>query len=222
LGKFYGKRGEKVDKGVIISIEGVEGSGRSTHLQALKKYLEEEGYGVTTIGLQSSELLGNVISQVKRDIVFQRITLFLAYATDLADQIEYKVKEALNSGFIVLADGYIYTLMAWALSRGLEEEWVTKVLSFAIKPDLAIALIAPTRTIVRRVISKNGKIDPLASSVDLCINRDLYTSFALHVKSFQKHLLRIAEGYGLRVIKTNKSFEEVHKDIISYVNGVIK
>ncbi|MFP3226956.1 MAG: thymidylate kinase [Sulfolobaceae archaeon] len=222
-----------MDKGVIISIEGVEGSGRSTHLQALKRYLEEEGYGVTTIGLQSSELLGNVISQVKRDIVFQRITLFLAYATDLADQIEYKVKEALNSGFIVLADGYIYTLMAWALSRGLEEEWVTKVLSFAIKPDLAIALvaptrtivrrvIAPTRTIVRRVISKNGKIDPLASSVDLCINRDLYTSFALHVKSFQKHLLRIAEGYGLRVIKTNKSFEEVHKDIISYVNGVIK
>jgi Thymidylate kinase len=140
-----------MERGILIAVEGVEGSGRSSHLQGIKEYLEEEGYGVTTIGLQSSQLLGTTLSTVKRDLVFQRITLFLAYATDLADQIEYTVKEALNSGFVVLADGYVYTLMAWGLTRGLDRNWINDVLSFAIKPDLAISLVAPVSTISREL-----------------------------------------------------------------------
>ncbi|MFP3198169.1 MAG: thymidylate kinase [Sulfolobaceae archaeon] len=211
-----------MERGILIAVEGVEGSGRSSHLQGIKKYLEEEGYGVTTIGLQSSQLLGTKLSTVKRDLVFQRITLFLAYATDLADQIEYTVKEALNSGFVVLADGYVYTLMAWGLTRGLDRNWISDVLSFAIKPDLAISLVAPVSTISRRVIMKNGKIDPLTSSIDLCINKDLYTSFRTHVKTFQKYLLEISKTYGLKVVKTNRNYEEVHKEIIKYVREVLK
>jgi Thymidylate kinase len=211
-----------MEKGVLIAVEGVEGSGRSSHLQGIKKYLEEEGYGVTTIGLQSSQLLGSTLSTVKRELVFQRITLFLAYATDLADQIEYVVKEALNSGFIVLADGYIYTLMAWGLTRGLDRNWINDVLSFAIKPDLAISLVAPVGTISRRVIMKKGKIDPLASSIDLCINKDLYTSFRIHVKTFQNYLLEISKIYGLKVVKTNRNYEEVHKEIIKHVREALK
>lgn len=211
-----------MERGILIAVEGVEGSGRSSHLQGIKKYLEEEGYGVTTIGLQSSQLLGSKLSTVKRDLVFQRITLFLAYATDLADQIEYTVKEALNSGFVVLADGYVYTLMAWGLTRGLDRNWINDVLSFAIKPDLAISLVAPVSIISRRVIMKNGKIDPLASSIDLCINKDLYTSFRIHVMTFQKYLLEISKTYGLKVVKTNRNYEEVHKEIIKYVREVLK
>ncbi|BCU69091.1 dTMP kinase [Stygiolobus caldivivus] len=211
-----------MERGILIAIEGVEGSGRSTHLQGVKKYLEEEGYGVTIIGLQSSQLLGAKLSQVKRDLVFQRITLFLAYATDLADQIEYTVKEALNSGFVVLADGYVYTLMAWGLTRGLDKNWINDVLSFALKPDLAIALVAPVSTISRRVIMKNGKIDPLTSSIDLCINKDLYTSFRYHVRTFQRYLLEISREYDLKVVRTNRNYEEVHKEIINYVRGELK
>ncbi|MGC9105575.1 MAG: dTMP kinase [Thermoprotei archaeon] len=205
----------------FISIEGVEGSGRSTHLKALKEYLEEEGYGVVTIGLQSSDLLGELIKQMKRELVFQRITLFLSYATDLADQLEYKAKEALNSGFIVLADGYIYTLMAWALTRGLDESWVRKVLSFALKPDLSLALVAPSNVIVKRALAKNGRIDPLASSIDLCVNRDLYASFRQYVRTFQGHLMRLARENGLAVVNTGKSFEEAHKEIVEKVRGVL-
>ena len=211
-----------MEKGLLIAVEGVEGSGRSSHVQGIKKFLEEEGYGVTVIGLQSSQLLGNILSQVKRELVFQRITLFLAYATDLADQLEYTVKEALNSGFIVLADGYIYTLMAWGLTRGLNKNWLIDVLSFAVKPDLGISLIAPTSVIARRVIMKNGKIDPLASSIDLCINKDLYESFRSYVKTFQKHLLGLSKEYGLKVVRTNKSYEEVNKEIIEYVKEVLR
>ena len=209
-------------RGVLIAVEGVEGSGRSTHVEGIKKFLEEEGYGVTVIGLQSSQLLGALINQVKRDLVFQRITLFLAYATDLADQLEYTVKEALNSGFVVLADGYIYTLMAWGLTRGLDKAWLADVLSFAIKPDLGISLIAPSSVIVRRVITKGGRIDPLKSSIDLCVNRDLFTSFRAYVKTFQRHLLELSKENGLKVVRTDKAFEEVNREIINFVRGVLK
>ena len=208
-------------KGVLIAVEGVEGSGRSTHVQGIKEFLEEEGYGVTVIGLQSSQLLGGLLGQVKRELVFQRFTLFLAYATDLADQIEYTVKEALNSGFVVLADGYIYTLMAWGLTRGLDKAWLNDVLSFAVKPDLAISLVAPANVIIRRVITKNGKIDPLKSSIDLCINRDLYASFRAYVKTFQKHLVDLSRENGLRTVRTDRSFEEVNREIANYVREVL-
>jgi hypothetical protein len=69
---------------------------------------------------------------------------------------------------------------------------------------------------------KNGKIDPLTSSIDLCINKDLYTSFRTHVKTFQKYLLEISKTYGLKVVKTNRNYEEVHKEIIKYVREVLK
>jgi dTMP kinase len=211
-----------LERGFLISVDGVEGSGRTLHVESLKKWLEEMGYGVTTVGIQMSKLMSEPLSEVKRNIVFQRFTLFLAYATDLADQVENVIKPSIKSGFIVIADGYINTLKSWALTRKLSQEWVNNVLSITPKPDVSISLISPPSVIIRRIIRKRGFLDPLTSAVDLCINEDLYRSFSRYVNKFQSNLTALTEMDGGSVFNTNKSLDQSTKEITYYVEGYLK
>ncbi len=204
-------------RGKIIAIEGVESSGKTTHVQSLKEYLEEEGYGVVTFGIQSSKLMAEAIAKVKKDIVFQRRTLFLAYVTDLADQVENVVKPALESGFIAIADGYLLTLEAWGITRKLEKEWIEGVLSALPKADISVSLVSPSMEVMRRIIRKKGFLDPLSESVDLCINEEIFTSYRKYVIEFQKHL----KGLSREVIVTRGNVREVDERIKSLVKGVL-
>ncbi len=211
-----------MEKGILISVDGVEGSGRTLHVEALKKWLEDMGYGVSTVGIQMSGLMGKSLTEVKRNIVFQRFTLFLAYSTDLADQAENVVKPAIRSGFIVIADGYLNTLKSWALTRKLEETWVDEVLSIMPRADVSISLISPPSVIVKRIIKKRGFLDPLTSAVDLCINEDLFHSFKRYVHNFQNNLATLTQRSGGMTFKTDKSFQQTNKEITSYIEGFLK
>ena len=127
-----------MDRGLMISIDGVEGSGRTSHANQLAKKLEYLGYGVVNLDIQKSKLFGNVISKKKKDIFFETRTLFLAHSTALAD-LGNLIKPAIESGFIVIFDGYIDTLKSWRLVRGLDELWMDGVFSMIVKPDILIS-----------------------------------------------------------------------------------
>lgn len=203
---------------MIIAFEGIEGSGRTAHLEALKKYLEKEGYGVTIFGLQMSKLIGDRIAQVKRNIVFERRTLFLAYVTDLADQIENYVKPSLEAGFIALADGYILTLMSWGLARGLEVEWMKEVLSIFPQSDIYFSLISKPEEIMKRLIKKRGYLDPLSAGIDICIKDDVFTAYADYITKFQSALLSLSSKEN--IINTDRDFIDVHKEIVTRVESL--
>src|SRR5215472_17859755 len=99
-------------KGRLIVIEGPDASGRSTQIASLTSKLEADGHAVLNTGLRRSELISQGILEAKRNFVLGKRTLSLLYAADFADQLENKIVPALKSGYIVLADRYIYTLMA--------------------------------------------------------------------------------------------------------------
>lgn len=205
--------------GKILALEGVEGSGRTMHAESIKRYLEEEGFGVVTFGLGMSKLLGEAISRKKRDVVFQRRTLFLAYVTDLADQLDNVVKPAVDSGFVAVADGYVLTLMAWGLTRGLEREWMEGVLEVLPRAELTLALVAPPDEIVRRIIRKKGVLDPLSSGVDLCVNGDLYQGFRQYLERYQENMRDLARFRGARVVDTGRELSQVQRELLSVVGG---
>lgn len=202
-------------KFLIIAFEGIEGSGRTAHLDAVKRYLEKEGYGVVTFGIQMSKLIGERIAQVKKEIVFERRTLFLAYVTDLADQIENVVKPAIDSGFIALADGYVLTLMAYGLARGLEKEWMTEVLSIFSKPSLSFSLVSTPEEIMKRIIKKRGYLDPLSAGIDICVKEDVFSAYNEYIERFQKYLVELS--INSKVINTARDFSEVNKEIVSEI-----
>ena len=207
-------------EGKIIALEGSEGSGRTYHVSSLKTYLEEQGYGVVTFGLGMSRLMGEPISKKKRDIVFQRRTLFLAYVTDLADQIENEVKPMVKAGFLAIADGYVSTLKAWGLARGLEEEWMNYVLSALPPANLSLGLVSSPREIMRRILKKKGVLDPLSSGIDICINGELFSSYETYLNTFHDYLRKVIQN-GV-IVDTSRNFEVVKSEIATIVGDRIE
>jgi len=136
---FFGEGLPGIDldelKGKLIVLEGTDGVGRSTHIGLLKSYLEHHGHAVLHTGMTRSALAGKRLKQAKEGHTLGGITMSLFYATDFADRLENEIIPALRAGFIVLTDRYIYSLMARAIVRGSDPEWLREVYSFALKPD---------------------------------------------------------------------------------------
>ena len=113
---FYGHGIPRVDleqlAGKLIVVEGADGSGRSTQIAMLVEWLEGSGHATVQVGLKRSTLVSEELDRAQEGNILSRTTLSLFYATDFADQLENIILPALKAGFIVLADRYIYTLMA--------------------------------------------------------------------------------------------------------------
>src|SRR3954453_9269665 len=126
--------------GRLIVIEGTDGAGRTTQTQMLKRWLEVQGFAVLETGWTRSKLVGQAIPHAKQGHSLHRLTYSLMYATDLADRLEYQIIPALRSGFIVLADRYVYTAIARGIARGADKELLLDLYGFALVPDLVIYL----------------------------------------------------------------------------------
>src|SRR5678815_5570088 len=142
--RFYGKGLPNVNldalTGRLIVVEGADGSGRSTHINLLRDWLERRGYPTANVGLKRSSLVSRELEAAMQGNILGTRTLSLFYATDFADQLENLIIPALRSGFVVLADRYIYTLMARAIVRGVDPEWIRDVYSIALVPDAVFYL----------------------------------------------------------------------------------
>ena len=138
--RFYGVAlpGVKEEElsGTLIVIEGTDGSGRSTQITLLTEWLESEGYAVQTAGLRRSSLVADDIDALLAENAVTRLTLALMYSTDFFDQLERRILPALRSGLIVLADHYIFTLIARAAVRGIGRDYLHGIYEMALRPDL--------------------------------------------------------------------------------------
>ena len=141
---FYGLHSYKFETSVypgkLIVIEGTDGVGRTTQALMLRSYLESQSYAVVDTGAARSELAGKGIKRAKEGHTLGPITLSLFYATDFADRFEKQILPALKAGFIVLNDRYIYSLMARAVVRGVDREWLKEIYGTALIPDIIFYL----------------------------------------------------------------------------------
>src|SRR5579862_5545195 len=144
--------------GRLIVVEGTDGAGRSTQTRMLKQWLEVQGYAVVETGWTRSKLVGQAITDAKEGHSLNRLTYGLMYATDLADRLEYQIIPALRSGFIVLADRYVYTAIARGIARGADKDWLHDLYGFAIQPDLVFYLQLGVKELVPRVLAA-GKMN---------------------------------------------------------------
>ncbi len=133
---------QKEFPGRLIVLEGTDGVGRSTQIALLREWLETSGYAVVSSGLKRSNLAGKGIDLAQQGHYISEKTSCLFYATDLADRLEREILPALNAGFVVLTDRYIYSVLARGLVRGLGHKWLKNVFGFALVPDLVFYLRA--------------------------------------------------------------------------------
>jgi dTMP kinase len=215
--RFYGKGLPNVDlallKGKLIVIEGADGSGRSTQIALLRNWLERLGYPTAEIGLKRSTLVGRELEEVKRGNILSPLTFSLFYATDFADQLENIIIPALQADFIVLADRYIYTLMARDIVRGVDPEWVKEMYSIALVPDAVFYLRVSPRELAERNFRKNGMLDYWESGMDIQRSGDMYDCFVRYQRQMQKLFLAMQRIYGFEIINANRSPRPISRDL---------
>ena len=220
--EFYGhgiKHLEDVEiKGRLIVIEGPDASGRSTEIELITAKLEADGHAVLNTGLKRSELVSRGILEAKRDYNLGRKTLALFYAADFADQFEYKIIPALQAGYIVLADRYIYTLIARNVVRGLARKWSHNLYGFAIKPDLVFYLDVDPNRLIHRVFQKNSSLDYYESGADLGLSDDMFESFLIYQRMISKEFHMMQKRYGLIPINGNRAVSEINADLQKRIN----
>src|SRR5215471_4069781 len=163
--------------GSLIVIEGMDGSGRSTQISLLQEWLESEGFSVQTSGLRRSNLVGRDIDELLAKNAVTRLTLALMYATDFFDQVEHRIVPALKSGAVVLADRYVFTLIARGVVRGINRDYLGGLYAMALRPHLTFWLNVRPETAFGREFRKAQAISYWEAGRDMSLSHDLYWSF---------------------------------------------
>ncbi len=223
--KFYGAGlpGVKLDqlRGRLIVVEGADGSGRSTQIAKITAWLEGRGYAVVSIGLKRSNLVSADLEKAKQGNILGRRTLSLFYATDFADQLENNVIPALRAGFVVLADRYIYTLMARDIARGADPAWVESLYSMALVPDAVIYLKVSPRILVERNFQKDMALDYWESGMDIGLADNLFDSFMRYQRIIQNEFRRMEKQFGFQTVNGNRSTWAIHTELQKRLEGIM-
>jgi dTMP kinase len=223
--RFYGHGIPRVDlanlAGRLIVMEGADGSGRSTHIALLVEWLEGSGHATVQVGLKRSTLVSEELAQAQQGNILSRTTLSLFYATDFADQLENIILPALKAGFIVLADRYIYTLMARDMVRGMDEAWLKNLYGIALEPDAVFYLNVPPEELVQRNFAKNLALDYWESGMDLGLSRDMFDSFLKYQVAMQKTFRYLQSTYGFTIVDGLRSVEAVNAELRKNISAVL-
>ncbi len=199
--------------GALMVIEGPDGSGRTTHIRQLTAWLEELGYSVVQTGLRRSMLVGPDLDAAKQGNTLSPRTLSLLYATDFYDQMENVIVPALQAGSVVLADRYVFTLMARDLVRGADASWVESLYSRALVADAVFYLRVNLDTLVDRTLACHGVLDYWESGMDLGLSRDWYTSFMLYQRRIARAFNQLQARYGFVRIDGDRPIAEVQAEL---------
>ena len=224
--RFYGQGLPGLDpaqlSGKLIAIEGADGSGRSTQIALLRDWLESRGHAVVDVGLRRSTLVSKQLDQAKQGNILGPTTLSLFYATDFADQLENTIVPALRSGFIVLADRYIYTLMARDRVRGADQSWLESLYGIALVPDAVFYLRVSPKQLVERNFQKHTTLDYWESGMDIGLSRDMFDSFITYQKLIQREFAQMQSTYGFEVINGNRSIRAISREFQAQVGRVVE
>ena len=205
--------------GRLFVLEGADGSGRSTNIKALGEWLEAGGHAVRHMGLRRSPLLAQDIEQAKQSRQLTRTTMSLLYATDFYDQLVHEIIPALRAGYIVLADRYIYTLMARDIVRGAGPEWTRNLYSSALVPDAVFYLQVDPEELVLRNFEKNATLDYWESGMDLGLSRDMFESFLIYQGLIQRAFSRMQKRHGFTTINADRGFDKIQRELRSHLTA---
>src|SRR5919202_4137193 len=186
--------------GKLFVVEGIDGSGKTTQLGLLAKWLTAEGHRVFVTELNSSALVKAATKAGKKKNALTPMTFSLLHATDFADRLLYNIIPPLKAGMIVLADRYAYTAFARDAARGVDRRWVRELYSFAVKPDLATYFRVPIEESVDRLMARRVKLKFYEAGLDMGWSTNAVESFRIFQGKVLEEYDEIVKEFGLEVI----------------------
>jgi dTMP kinase len=191
-------------RGRLVVVEGIDGSGKSTQVRLLDKWLRSLGLRVFFTEWNSSDVVKEITSKGKKKALLTPTTFSLLHATDFADRYERNISPLLEAGYFVLADRYVYTAFARDVVRGCSPVWVRKVYSFAAVPDIVFYFQVPPDIAMDRILEGRPKLKYYEAGMDLDLSNDEYESY------------RIFQG---RIVEQYESM--IQKDKFAVIDGTL-
>ncbi len=197
--------------GKLIVVEGIDGSGKSTQLRLVEKWLRFNNFEVFLTEWNSSNMVKSVTSKGKKKANLTPTTFSLLHATDFADRFERNILPLLRAGYFVLADRYVYTAYARDVTRGCNPQWVRKIYDFALKPDLAFYFRVPIDISMDRILSGRPKLKHYEAGMDLNLSNDIYESYRIFQSKIIEQYESMAKRENFAVIDATFGIQEQQK-----------
>ncbi|NLT49146.1 MAG: dTMP kinase [Clostridiales bacterium] len=209
-------------KGKLIVVEGIDGSGKSTQIDLLYKWLQSHGYSVYFSEWNSSALVKSTTKQAKKKQTFTPTTFSVLHCTDFADRWENSILPLLKAGVVVLADRYAFTAFARDVARGVDPNWVRNMYSFAIKPDAALYFRVPLEIAVDRITGARAALKYYEAGMDLQLSDDINESFKLFQGRILAEYDKMVDEFGLTMIDGTLPVKEQQKKVRALVKRILR
>lgn len=193
--------------GRLIAVEGLDGSGKSTQIYLLKRWLEVQGLKVFFSPWNSSDLVKSATSKGKKRELLRPATFSLIHATDFADRYERQLVPLLRAGYLVLCDRYVFTAYARDVTRGCEPDWVRGIYSFAALPDVTFFFKADLEVSLQRILDGRPQLKYFEAGMDLRLSTDPYESFRIFQGRILDQYLSIKDEFNFITIDANGPIE---------------
>jgi dTMP kinase len=212
--------------GKLFVVEGIDGSGKSTQLDLLRKWLIGEGYCIAFSEWNSSPVVRATTRRGKKKQLLSPTTFSLIHAADFADRMERQMLPALKSGAIVLADRYMFTAFARDVARGVHPRWVRGVYAFAVQPTVALYFRVPLEESIRRISAGRPKLKYYEAGLDLGLSPDPFESFKLFQQEIVQEYEKMIDEFGLTVVDAMKPLtqqQEMVREIVApHLKGALR
>jgi len=204
-------------RGKLIVVEGIDGSGKSTQISLLSRWLRNSGFAVAFSEWNSSPLVHETTRRGKKKTMFTPTTFSLIHATDFADRTERYILPLVRAGAIVCADRYAYTAFARDVARGVDPQWVRNLYSFAIRPNIAFYFRTPLEVALSRILGGRQALKYYEAGMDLGLSTDLEESFRIFQGRILAQYDMMAQEMGFHVIDATQSIEDQQRQMRTVV-----
>ena len=194
-------------RGKLIAVEGLDGSGKSTQIYLLKRWLELQNLKVSFTEWNSSVIVKSATKKGKKEQLLTPTTFSLIHATDFAHRYERHIVPLLRHGYVVLADRYIFTALARDAVRGCDRDWIRNLYSFAVLPDITFYFEVPLQTAVGRILAGRPVLKFHEAGMDLGLSKDPTESFQLFQGQIKDEYSRLSDEYGFTVMDATGTIE---------------
>jgi dTMP kinase len=207
--------------GKLIAVEGLDGSGKSTQIHLVKRWLELEGYRVYFTQWNSSALVKRATSKGKDRRLLTPTTFSLIHATDFADRYERQILPLLRAGSIVLADRYIYTAFARDGVRGCDFDWLEKLYKFAVHPDMTFYFRVPLEVSLNRILEGRPQLKYHEAGLDMAWSTDPYESFRVFQGKIRDEYEAMTQRFNFTVIDAGREIHEQQSEVRHLISAKI-
>ncbi len=211
------RAGERLP-GKLVAVEGLDGSGKSTQVYLLFRWLQSRGCRVFFTEWNSSLLVREATRKGKRRQLLTPTTFSLIHATDFADRYERQILPLLRAGYIVLCDRYMFTSFARDAVRGCDPAWLRRMYGFARVPDITFFFRLPLEVALGRILEGRPKLKYFEAGMDLGLSPDITESFRLFQGRVLDQYLGMAEEFGFTVLDATRPVHSQQQVVRQIVN----